>query len=483
MVESLDNGLMFHLDEKDGGYAFEYALVVVVPKQTGVYHAGIIDANLIRNSPNMILYDGFFDPEQPESHVIAYDALTHIGKHQIALNVPPDGHDVEVFWPQIQFNGIAGQGYLLLISTISAFSNSGGLHFPMLFYATGDVIIQSWDVETQGTVTPDGMANLLKFGTPKPAPSFFHGALAELGLEVDRICWGLGHCDELYPRPKAWFFRGFHSHLHRNGADNNGYHGDISGGVVGGDRVRAIYPNVLLCSGMRASYANVRMRSFANGTKIHQIRMGGSLFGQLQHRSARQMLSTLHATVGGGYAHGRSGRDDVQGNHFAARFGGEQVFAALEVSRELFRCLGWHIGPKMGAEYGWQRQNGHAEDGGAGALRIGNVDHRFFTTALGVGLARAFPANGDGSKCGHISTTITWRCQAMRNHSNPTAYEQGSSAELVPTIDYGARSSAAVSISARRHFDRHWSGNLSWSSDFAHGRRDGHASAQLSYEF
>ncbi|MDR3117053.1 MAG: autotransporter outer membrane beta-barrel domain-containing protein, partial [Puniceicoccales bacterium] len=146
------------------------------------------------------------------------------------------------------------------------------------------------------------------------------------------------------------------------------------------------------------------------------------------------------------------------------------------------RCLGWRIGPKLGAEYGWQRQNGYAEDGGSGALRIGNVDHRFFTTALGVGLARTISANGNG-KCGHISTTVTWRCQAMRNHSNPTAYKQGSTAELFPIIGYGARSSAAISLAICRHFDRHWSGNLSWSSDFAHGRRDGHASAQLCYEF
>ncbi|MDR3117715.1 MAG: hypothetical protein LBT98_04100, partial [Puniceicoccales bacterium] len=192
-----------------GDFEFKYALVIVAPKKTGTFKAGIIDAKF---DPVMIFYDGYFNPDNPRDGVSKLNDDTSGTKHQEALE--NDKLVVDGYNPQITFDGYAGNCYSFFITTYNCIG-SQDVDFPIQFYVTGDAVIQLWNVEDWGPVTPDGTANLLKFGTPKPAPSFFHGALAELGLEVDRICWGLGHCDELHPRPKAWFFRGFHSHLHR----------------------------------------------------------------------------------------------------------------------------------------------------------------------------------------------------------------------------------------------------------------------------
>jgi uncharacterized protein with beta-barrel porin domain len=132
-------------------------------------------------------------------------------------------------------------------------------------------------------------------------------------------------------------------------------------------------------------------------------------------------------------------------------------------------------------EYNWQRQNGYGETGTSGALSIGAVDHRFLTIALGLGLARTFP--GGEERCGHVFLAAIWRCQALRDHSNPTARVRGSAAEPVPTIGYGARNSAAISLGACRHSDHHWNGTLHWFGDFARARHDHHLSAQLCYGF
>jgi hypothetical protein len=319
------------------------------------------------------------------------------------------------------------------------------------------------------------------------ARAFAHGALAELGVEVDRALF-LG--ENFCRRSKNWFARGHHSHLHRGVAGGFGYRGNLDGGLAGWDAVRELLSGALLRHGALASYANARANFFgsavSHGKDIRQCRWNGAVFASLEHRGAHQRLSRLHAMAGGGYSHSRTSREDRQGDHFSARFGGAQALASLEGFQGLFHPCHWQIGPRVGVTYNWQRQNGYVETSTAtaGAASIGAMDHHFLTTALGIGLSRDFLGRKDSHRCGQISSALTWNCQAVRHHGEPAAHICGTAlGELAPTIAYGTRNSAAVFLEICRCFDRHWSGTALWQGDFARGKADHHLSAQLCFGF
>jgi hypothetical protein len=319
------------------------------------------------------------------------------------------------------------------------------------------------------------------------ARSFAHGALAELGIAADRA---LLPEENLFHRDEGLFLWSQHARLHRTTAGGFGYRGNLNGGSVGWIRVRTFSQRLILGRGALASYANVRTKFFGSavsrGKELRQWRWNGVAFATLEYFNAHQRLSRFRVAAGGGLSRGRASREDGQGKRFSASLGGAQAFASLAGFRELLRPGNWQIGPRVELIYNWQRQNAYAEtsDAALGAATVDGVGHHFLTTALGLGLGKNFANRENANRGGQISSALAWNCQAMRHHNRPTARIQGTGFdEFSPLITYGERNFATISLKMHRHLDRQWTISFYWRGDFAHGRTDFRAGAQLCHKF